>query len=476
MMHESWQTNHNEVNEDVERFEQMESGEKEFYFDIHSIENIFDFYADKNQFDKAERALQIGFKQHPNATQLLAKQAIILIEKGEDEQAIALMETIINLEQSNPEFFLNLGWVYLKNGFFDNGIKCFNKTLETAFDEREEFLLDIAIYLNQADFFQATITYLEPGCIEFSLNENLLFELAFAYDKNENIEKGIETYNRLLDVNPFSENAWYNLGILNIKNKELELAINCYDYALALNPSHADALFNKGNALVYLNSFEKALDCYYDYISYGYDPLLAYHYIADCLDQMDRVEYSLRFYNLAIDTDKNYFPAWLGFISVLINNEMAIDAIKASNDALELSFEYPEIFYLRGRAHLLVDNVEDAKKSFELAFKLDPDNLRHAIELFQITLEHATRYSTYSLWKKWFKKYPESTAVAYIGTWIFLIEKNDFEQAAIHLEKALKNGSDEYEVFIELYPELEMIIKENDTLNQIIYRNLNYEL
>ena len=166
-MHESWQTNYNEIKEEVERFEQMENGEKESYFDVHSIENIFDFYADKNQFEKAERVLQLGFRQHPQSTTLLAKQAIILIEKGDDQKAIHLMESILHLEQSNPEFYLNLGWVYLRNGATEKGLVCFRKTLEMAFDEHEDYLLDIVLYLNQVQEFNSTIQFLETGCRQY---------------------------------------------------------------------------------------------------------------------------------------------------------------------------------------------------------------------------------------------------------------------------------------------------------------------
>lgn len=475
-MHESWQTNHNEINEDVERFEQMESGEKEFYFDVHSIENIFDFYADKNQFEKAERVLQIGFRQHPNSTSLLAKQSIVLMERGEDMQAIDLMESLVNLEQSNPEFFLNLGWVYLRNGFTEKGIDCFYKTLDVAFEEREEYLLDIALFLNQIDLFETTISFLETGCKEYADNENLLFELAFAYDKEGNIQKGMETYNVLLELNPFSENAWYNLGILYIKNKELDLAISCYDYTLAINASHAEALFNKGNALVHLSKYQEAFDCYVDYISYGYDVVLAYHYIADCLEQMELIELSIRFYRLSVETDPGYIPAWLGYLSLLINHERADEAMEATKKALETTTDYSEFQYLRARAFLLTNNLKEAYKAFELSFELDPDNLRTVYELFQLKLALYPRLKTLSIWQKWLKKYPESPALHYLGFALFIQENMDIKKAAVYLEYGVKTDPETYDLFMELYPDIEEIIQNNKKLNQIIIKYFDYEL
>ena len=474
-MHESWQTNHNEIKEDVERFEQMESGDKEFYFDVHSIENIFDFYADKNQFERAERVLEIGFRQHPNSTSLLAKQSIILMERGEDQQAISLMESLVNLEQSNPEFFLNLGWVYLRNGFVEKGIDCFKKTLEVAVEEHEDYLLDIALYLNQSDFFESTIIFLEQECDQYPNNENLLFELAFAYDKEGNIEKGMKTYNTLLEINPFSDNAWYNLGILFIKNKELDLAISCYDYALAISPSHAEALFNKGNALVHLGRYQEAFDCYIDYISYGYDVILAYHYLADCLEQMEAIDEALRFYRIAVETDPGYIPAWLGYLSMLINHEKTDEALNVSQKALETLTDYSEFHYLRARALLLIDDLKGARKSFEFSLDLDPENLRTVVELFHLRLAMSRRTKSVNVWKKWLKKYPESAAMHYLGSALCMQESNDLKQAAIYLNYAVETDPESYELFIELFPGVEEIVLNNKKLNNIIINNFDYE-
>lgn len=475
-MHESWQTNYNEIKEDVERFEQMENGEKEYYFDVHSIENIFDFYADKNQFEKAERVLQLGFRQHPQSTTLLAKQAIILIEKGEDQRAIDLMEGILHLEKSNPEFYLNLGWVYLRNGLVDKGIVCFRKTLEMAFDEHEEYLLDIVLYLNQVQEFKSTIHFLESGIKQYPANENLLFELAFALDKEERIDEGLQVYHQLLEVNPFSENAWYNLGILYIKNKQLDEAVSCYDYALALNPSHAEALFNKGNALVHLNQYLDALDCYLDYISYGYEPLLAYHYMADCHEQLGFNDLARRMFSLTVKSDPEYIPGWLGYLSLLINHEYNEEALEETHKALELFASYSEFHYLRARALLLIDDYKGAQKEFETGFKIDPDNLRNTFELFQIKSGASRQATGLPLWKRWKGKYPDSPAIQYLGAAVYLLEIHNPEQAAICLDKALSNDTESYDLFIELYPELEEVIQNNPILNQIILKYFDYEL
>ncbi|WP_026475548.1 tetratricopeptide repeat protein [Alkaliflexus imshenetskii] len=474
-MHESWQANYNDIKGEIERFEQMENGQKTFYFDVHTIENIFDFYTDKFQFEKAEKALQIGIRQHPDATSLQAKHAIILMEKGEDDRAIKLMESLLQLEQSNQEIFLNLGLAYLRNNQQEKAVVFFKKALETAFEDREDVMLDIGIYLNQHEAYKITIDFLASGCREFPNNESLLFELAFAYDKEFIIEKGLETYNRLIDINPFSENAWYNLGILYIKNNDFDNANKCYDYALAINPAHGEALFNKGNSLVNQGQYLEAIDCYIDYISYGYDVLLPYHYIADCLDQLGNWDLALRFYRLTVNTDTGYMPAWLGYLALLINQEYASEASEVSEKALQYHGEISELWYLRARSLLLTGNLNEAEDAFEVCFKEDYDNLRNAYELYQLKKALSPKFKGDKLLNRWLKAYPDSPAVHYLATAYYLLDERNLNKAIGHLRTALIENPEDYEFFVELFPTIEKMVSKSKKLTQLIENYFPYE-
>jgi tetratricopeptide (TPR) repeat protein len=474
-MHESWQTNYNDIKEEIERFELMETGEKTFYFDVHTIENIFDFYADKFQFDKAERVLKIGIHQHPDATSLQVKQAIILMEKGDDPMAIRIMERLIKVEQSNPEMFLNLGLAYLRNNRISESVKCFRRSLEQAFDEREDVLLDIAIYLNQQDQYKHTISFLHPGCKAYPHNESLLFELAYAYDKEGDVIKGRETYEQLLGINPFSENAWYNLGILFIKDEDYENALACYDYTLALNPEHAEALFNKANSLVSMGKPLEAIDYYIEYISFGYDHLLPYHYIADCYDQEGHGDLALRFYRLTVQSDAMYMPAWLNYLAHLINNALVDEARTASKTALEHHPEIGEIWYLRARVLLLDGDFEGALPALQFCFEDDPDSLRNIFELYQVQKTVSPRKKPQRMIKNWLKAYPDSPAVHYLATSFYLLEERDLNKAAFHLEIALSENAGEYDFFIDLFPKIAKMISKSKKLASILNNNPPYE-
>ena len=474
-MYESWQTNYNEIKEDIERFERMDSGEKSFFFDVHTIESIFDFFTDKYQFDKAEKILSIGILQHPNATSLKVKQAIILMEKGDDKNAVQLLQNLSKIETSNPEVYLNLGLLYLRNDHTEEAETCFTHALEIAFDDREEILLDIGVFFNQQEAFKKAIQFLKPACNEYPENENLLFELAYAYDKEFDFNNGLNTYLKVIDLNPFSENAWYNLGILYTKDNEFEKAINCYDYALAIMPDHGEALFNKANALVSLNKPAEAIDCYIEYISLGFDTVLPYHYIADCLEQMGQAEESLRYYRLTTTKTPDYMPAWLNYLATLINREMVEEAIEASTVALNHHHDIGELWYLRARALLLNNDKKQAQKAFEMALEDDPDSLRNLYELYQLKIELNPKASGFDFLKKWKQKYPESPAVHYLFCAHYLLEERNLNKAVHYLDLALE-ADPGIDLFLDLFPKVEKMIKKSKKLSQVIDKHLNHEL
>lgn len=473
-MHDSRQTNYNEIKSEIERFEMMEKGQKNFFFDVHIIEEIFDFYTDKFQYEKAEKVINIGIHQHPNATALQVKQAIVLMEKGEDERAMYLLQNLSHLESSNSEVYLNLGLVYLRNDYILEAEENFRKALEISSEDREYILLDIGIFFNQHEVYTKAIEFLKPACIEFKENENLIFELAYAYDKEYDLINGIETYEKVIVLNPFSENAWYNLGILHAKSDNLEMANECYDFALAIYPEHGEAIFNKANALVGLHKLEEALDYYFDYISMGYEPTLPYHYIADSLEQMNRTEDSLRYYRLVTNKFPQYMPAWLNYLATLVNKEMVEEALEASVEVLKYHSDYGEMWYLRGRVLLLNHNLTEALDAFEKAFEDDPDSLRNIYELYELKLALQPKLKREELLEEWHNLYPTSPAVHYMYCAHYLMEDRNITRAVTHLDFALEEDPN-IELFLSLFPKAKSMIKKSKKLSRIIDKHFDYE-
>ena len=474
-MHESLQTEHNEVNEDVARFEKMESGNTEYYFDVEDIENIFDFYTVNGQLENAERVLQLGLKLHPASISLLERKTYIFLEKGEEENAIPLMEELLKFEESDPCLYFNLGLSYLKTGKPNKSLSYYKKALANAYDEEEEIILDIANSLNQYEQYNEAIDFLEEGCEKYPKNEDLLFELAYAYDKKEMIDKSISIYIYLLEINPFVENAWYNLGILYNENEDYAKSVECYNYALAVNPAIKEALFNKANALMNLEEFHKALDCYIEYVSYGEDIILAYQYIAECLEQLELYDLSLRFYELTITKAPLDFFTWVDYLSLIISQKHTEKALEKTAEALKFTDEFPEFMYLRGKAFWLANDYQYAFFWIEKSIEISPDNFRYLYGWIQLKKEINPARDSWSLLEEWKPKYAGTSGFNYTAAAIAITELKDFDIAGVYLEDAFIDAPEDFDYFLDVFAIPENELLENENLKQLIIKYFDFE-
>ncbi|MDG5800067.1 tetratricopeptide repeat protein [Marinilabiliaceae bacterium ANBcel2] len=470
-MQEPEYSNYNRMKKEIERFELMEKGEHSFYFDVHTIENIFNFYSEKLQFDKAEKILSIGMQQHPQATSLYSKKAILLMEKGEDKKAIHLMENLTKFDKSNTEVFLNLGLIYLRNKRVKDAQNCFDQALDTTPSEKENILLDLSSALNLSLNYSLSVKYLEKFYKEFPGNENILFELAYAYDRAFQTNKSIKVYNHLLDLNPYSENAWYNLGIIYNKTGETKKAIDCYNYTLTINPGHAEALINKGNASIILEKIEEALDCYFEYIAYGHDPTFVYHYIADCYVLNENDEKARAFFDLAVKVGEDFIDVWLGYISFLIKIDDSKAAVNIAEKALEIHDEWDtgELTYLKARALLIDGKLYRANKAFEKCIEMDEDNLKFFFDACQVKIAANPESEKDDIIYEWLENYPDSSAVNYLAAAYYLIDSRNLTIAIKYLDKALSKDKYSFDFFLELFPSIERMIKKSKKLDRLVY-------
>lgn len=467
---------YNESTEEVKRFELMENGNSECYFDVESIENIFDFYAENDQIDKAERVLKFGCKLHPDSIPLLLKKTFILIEKDEDEKAIKILEELLKFENSNIDLYYYLGWAYFKIDNDKKALSYFKKALNLVYeDEKEDLTLDIAFALNHIKQYFYAIDMLEEACIKYPENEDILFELAYAYDKVDMTEESFSIYCKLLKKDPFSENAWNNIGILHFKNNRFKKALKCYNFALAIDSSNAEAWFNKGNALVNLNEFEKALDCYIEYVSYGYEDPMAYQYIADCLDEMGLYNLSMRFYELTVIIEPDNLMAWLNYISLLIEQKEVKKALEKTAEALLTSGLFPEFIYLRAKAYILSNNYESALHLFAKCVEIEPENVRNIAEWFQVKKEICPNQNPMSFLDEWYKRFPANPALKYASAAIAIHENKDFKMAAYYLEEALLKAPESFEDFVDYFLIPDEYVFENEILNPIIEKYIEFE-
>jgi tetratricopeptide (TPR) repeat protein len=98
-------------------------------------------------------------------------------------------------------------------------------------------------------------------------NKKSLLKKANKYFEEGKYEKAMESYDKLIELDPQSFYAWSNKGFIYSLTKKDDDALKCFDKALEIDSYNADVWFLRGLVLSKikkpdeaLESFDKALD------------------------------------------------------------------------------------------------------------------------------------------------------------------------------------------------------------------------
>ncbi len=453
-MQEFSHANQDETREAVEKFEELVNHNKESYFDVFQIESIFDFYNEKNLLEKAESAIKMGLKQHPDSTSLQLRYSTLLIEQHDYDEAIKILNYLKELEIGNAELFLNLGIIYTKKQEKKPAIQNFEKAIKLIGNEElEEYIFEIGFSLNQEFFYPEAKNLLKNFHPKFPNNENILFELAYAHDKLSEVEEGIDIYNKLLDINPYLENAWYNLGILYNKLEKYAQAIEAYNITIAISPDLSEAYYNKANSLAQIGEFKEAINCYSEYMSYSYPMAITYYYMGDCWENLGDFKLASRFYKMAVDLDPDHMDALqsLGRTSYQVQDYET--SVFAYDKALILSPDSSDLWLCLGKSYKKMKKPAEAKRCLKRALINRHEDTMSWIEMYQFLEENEKSFDPVPFLKKLLDKDQTNGALHYLAAIIYNKTGNHAE-ALRHLVIARQLLPDDLEVVLNEYPAL----------------------
>lgn len=428
---------HDDVLQAIERFEKMISAEKVEYFDVHQIENIYDFYYEKNLIEHAQQILTIGLSQHPDSPALMVKKAIFMAEHGNIDEAYKLLKELAPLDASNPDVYMTLGWIMLQKSNTLEAVSYFGKAVEIAFEDKEDILLEISYNLNQHELYLESIKFLEQLLELNRDNENALFEYAFSLDKILEYDKSIEAYQQLLETNPFSDNGWYNLAIIYNKTGKHEEACKAYEYTITINPQHEEAYFNMGNSLVQSGCFKEAIDAYSEHITIGDDLILTYQYMADCWEQLGNYDLAIRLYQLVIKLAPKQSDAWYGLGTTLMENEDFSGGLQAIDQAISINPLNADYWFAHARGLFELDKVEDAAHSLENGLNLDPHELAGWLELIKLKIVLIEHFDIKAYISSLHEQYEDTASIHYLSAVAHFRYLNNRNEALSALSKAL---------------------------------------
>ena len=378
----------------IRKYEQMRYINKKLYFDADEFAMLANHYNKKKNTSEAERVVNIGLGMHPHSSELMMVKAKVLVASkkydiaydylltiAEDESNVGLLllkfECLLNSDRRREaDAFLD----YILKGELDN-------------DAFYKFVKEVGYLYNDAERFETSIILLEKARKFDGANMDVLLELAYAYEWDDNIDKAIEITNTIIDLNPYSFDAWVSLGRLHSYNYEYELSIDAYDFALAIKESDVSVLKLKALTYNQENNYEEEFKVLNECIDASpedeslYDNLLEKYKEFEVYWGMDQDEEILK-----VLMKKEARFGSKGLLLKIAHHYLRLNKVEKAKDVFTRVSEEEkttvEYYKIEGELALLNDDIVAAEAAFMLAYSLSPKDVEVLDNLAEINSDN----------------------------------------------------------------------------------------
>jgi len=251
---------------------------------------------------------------------------------------------------------------------------CYRSVLKRE-PEHFEALLFLGISLCGRKEFSGAITVLKqaarlhPGSVDAHAN------LALAFKENGQLQLGLRSIKRALEIKADFAGAHNECGILLAGLGQLEQALGSYERALELRPGYTEALYNKANALAKLQRYEEALHCYDQVLMLQPTLVDALHNRGNVLRTLQKYELAAASYEMALRGSPAHQPplnSLLGLAKMLELLYRLEPALALYREATGLYPSSTEAWNGLASALHRMGRYEEAAECFDRVVKLNP--------------------------------------------------------------------------------------------------------
>jgi tetratricopeptide (TPR) repeat protein len=181
----------------------------------------------EHQPDKAQAEVAAAVQTYPNDQALKILRATMLGEKGQVDEAVAELQTLLTKSSGDREIYISIAQVYSQGKRYHEAEQAVHKSLEITPNTDDQ--------------------------------EYALFVLASIYERQKKYEVAEETFKKVLSVDPLNASASNYLGyMLADRGVRLEESVKYIKKALDLEPNNGAYLDSLGWAYFKMNRYDLA--------------------------------------------------------------------------------------------------------------------------------------------------------------------------------------------------------------------------
>lgn len=296
-----------------------EGTEQNLHFSEDEFLYIIDHFINKDDEKMVLKACELAFAQHSYSSELLVRLADTLMIGGNIERALSILDEYRDSFPQNTDIMLLYAKAYIKMSEFGTARDIVARILsnEESSPELAESIAALAQEcIDVSNFDQALKCLLQAQKIS-ALPVEYCSDIAFCYERLDNMEQAVIYYNKYLDNDPFNDNVWFNLGTIYAKQLQFEKSIEAFEYSLALNGNNSSSLYNL--AVVYLNldRFKESAETFVKFNECEDDNIQGIIGLANAQLGLNDFKGACESFRRAYYLDNNCLEAILGLTAVL---------------------------------------------------------------------------------------------------------------------------------------------------------------
>lgn len=417
-------------------------------------------------------------KEKPKMKGLLAYKGRALIELGNNEEAINVLQKAIKLDPSDDGALCNLSWAYYNLGEYEEALKYGKYGMEV--NPLDEIILANVgnAYLALGQYDEGIKAYNQAIKIN-SQYANAFYGRGICYMDTEKYEKAIEDFTAYNELITEDTDGLYNLARAYMYSGDKKKAVEVFDSAIKLDKKDLSLYIGKGQALDGDMKYEEAMKCYEYVIQADPEYFDGYFNIGASYYEQGKYKESIKAFQRAIDINKvnSTTYAWMAKVYIAQKDyEKAIEycdrgisinkrdafvyntkstilyqledydgALAAAKMAIELDNYYEDAYISAASALYRQNNFEEGIKIVEDAMKLFPDSIDVIWSMGDFKSASGKHEDAIKYFEQIYEKNKESSSIIMDLAWEYFYNQ-DYDKSMEYVTRAEKNNASKEEI------------------------------
>src|SRR3954469_7726340 len=455
-----------DLKELLRQYENLRTGKVHAFLEEEAFERIIDHFDEIDDFPKALEVAETGLEYFPFSSQLLIKNADLLIVTRKYQEALELLDRALLFDSSDINIPILKTDAYLALDQQEKAVEILEDALQHfEGEERQELLFELADVYDDYEEFDKVFDCLKLILEEDLTNEEALYKICFWTDFTGRNEESIKLHQHIIDEHPYCELAWFNLGAAYQGLKLYEKAIDSYQYAIAIDEKFDYAYRNMGDAYIRLRQYKEAIEVLEKVVELTRPEEVIYEAIGHCYHRLKNYAQARFHYRKASHMNPDNSKLYYKFALTYIDERHWEQAIKQLENAMRIQRNVPEYNLAMGECKMNLDHYKEAIQYFSLVVKQRPRNVNgwealikclYQKELFEEACSQCLAALQTTEGKPVFLFY-YAAALFGAGKW---------KEALLQLERAMERAPKLLKKFVELNP----AVLQNNQVVDIIAR------